>query len=41
MSVELGIAPNELLDTPNEVFVAMLEYLEDRRLRMENERRRA
>lgn len=40
MSVELGIGPNELLNTPPEVFVAMLEYLEDRRLRLANERRR-
>lgn len=40
MAVELGIAPNDLMDTPPEVFVAMLDYLEDRRLRMEAEARR-
>ena len=37
MSVELGIAPNDLLDAPIDVFAAMGEYLEERRRKIEKE----
>lgn len=40
MSIELGISPNDLMDTPPDVFGAMVDYLDDRRKRFERQARK-